>query len=185
MIKPKINGTNIVIGPCRLSYVYVFEKYAPKNGDPAGAKYSVSVLIPKGEKEALDAIREAIEEAKKIGIYKEWAGKLPKNLDIALRDGDAKDGHEYDGNMYVNAKTGKRPGVVDRDKTPITDEEDIYSGVWAYVSIGFYPYRKNGKDGIACSLNNIMKFKDDEKFGGAPNAEEDFSDIDFDDEEDL
>ena len=53
------------------------------------------------------------------------------------------------------------------------------------VSLTFYPYDTNGNRGIACGLNNIMKFKDDEKLGGRVSAESDFADIDTEDEEDL
>lgn len=66
----------------------------------------------------------------------------------------------------------------------ITDEDEIYSGVWAYVSVTFYPYDVNGNKGIACGLNNIMKFKDDERFGGRTSAAADFEGFGEDDEDD-
>jgi hypothetical protein len=87
--------------------------------------------------------------------------------------------------LFVNAKSSTRPGIVDRNKVPIVDEEEVYSGVWAIVSVSFFAYDKNGNKGVACGLNNIMKFKDDEKFGGRVSAESDFADIDAEDDEDL
>ena len=114
-----------------------------------------------------------------------WGGKEPKKLDLPLRDGDDKDDEVYAGMLYVNAKSSTRPGIVDRNKAPIVDEEEIYSGVWAIVSVTFYPYDTNGNRGVACGLNNIMKFKDDEKLGGRSSAESDFADIDNEDDEDL
>ena len=104
---------------------------------------------------------------------------------MPLRDGDDKDDEVYEGMLYVNAKSNTRPGIVDRDKNPIADEEEIYSGVWAIVSVTFYPYDTNGNRGVACGLNNIMKFKDDEKLGGRTSAENDFADIDNEDDDDL
>lgn len=184
MITPKVTGTKVVIGPCRLSYTYVFNKYNP-DGDEKSGKYQTSVLIPVKEKETIAAVRKAIDEAKAAGIVSKWGGKEPKKLDLPLRDGDDKDDEVYAGMLYLTAKSSTRPGIVDRDRNPIVDEEEIYSGVWAMVSLTFYPYDTNGNRGIACGLNNIMKFKDDEKLGGRVSAESDFADIDTEDEEDL
>lgn len=186
MIKPIVRDTKVVFGPCRLSYVHVFEKYNP-DGDDSKAKYSVSILIDKDDKQTLSAIQEAIDKAKKAAVLSKWGGKEPKKLDLSLRDGDTdkEDDPVYEGKYFVNAKSTSRPGVVDRDKSPIVDEDEFYSGVWAICSVNFYGYDFGGNRGVACSLNNLMKFKDDERFGGHASAEEDFSDLDMEDDEDL
>lgn len=181
MREPILKESKVVFGPCRLSYTHLFEKYTPEGG--GDGKYMTNVLIPKGEKKTVEAINKAIDAAKKAGIVGKWGGKEPKKLDMPLHDGEEKDDEVYEGHLYVNAKCSTRPGIVDRQKNPITDEEEIYSGVWAYVSVTFYPYDVNGNRGVACGLNNIMKFKDDERLGGRTSAEADFED--FDDEEDL
>lgn len=184
MIKPKVTDTKVVFGPCRLSYTHVFNKYNP-NGDTADGKYMTNVLIPKGEKETIKALQDAIEAAKKAGIVSKWGGKEPKKLDMPLRDGNEKDDENYEDCLFVNAKSNTRPGIVDKNRVPIVDEEEVYSGVWAIVSVSFFAYDKNGNKGVACGLNNIMKFKDDERFGGRVSAESDFADIDAEDDEDL
>ena len=84
----------------------------------------------------------------------------------------------------MNAKSNTRPGVVDRKKVPIVDEEEVYSGVWAIVSVTFYGYDVSGNKGVACGLNNIMKFKDDDHLGGRVSAESDFGDLEGIDDED-
>lgn len=184
MITPQVKDTKVVFGPCRLSYTHVFSKFAP--ADAGEGKYMANVLIPKSEKETIKALNTAIEAAKKAAIVSKWGGKEPKKLDMPLHDGDDKDDDVFAGHYYVNAKSNTRPGIVDKKKVPITDEEEIYSGVWAVVSVTFYGYDKNGKRGVACGLNNIMKFKDDEHLGGRASAETDFSDVDFgDDDDDL
>lgn len=185
MITPTVKDTKVVFGPCRLSYTHVFTKYAP-DGDTDNGKYMTNVLIPKSEKETVKALQQAIEAAKKSGIVSKWGGKEPKNLELPLRDGDTdKDDEVYEDCFFINAKSSTRPGICDKNKNPIVDEEEIYSGVYAYVSVSFYPYDKNGNRGIACGLNNIMKFKDGEKLGGRTSAENDFADIDAEDDEDL
>lgn len=185
MITPQVKENKVIFGPCRLSYTHVFNRYNP-DGDQADGKYMTNVLIPKDEKETIEAINKAIAEAKKQAIVSKWGGKEPKKLDMPLRDGDEKDDENYDGHLFVNAKSNTRPGIVDRKKVPIVDEEEVYSGVWAIVSVTFFGYDKNGNKGVACGLNNIMKFKDDEHFGGRVSAESDFGDVDLgDDDDDL
>lgn len=184
MITPKVTDTKVVFGPCRLSYTHVFAKYAP-DGDESKGKYMTNILIPKTETETINAIKKAIDAAKAAGIVSKWGGKEPKKLDLPLRDGDEKDDEVYAGCYYVNAKCNTRPGIVDRNRVAIVDEEEMYSGVWAIASVTFYAYDTNGNRGVACGLNNLMKFKDDEKLGGRASAENDFAGIDSEDDEDL
>ena len=186
MLTPKIiSEIKVVFGPCRLSYTHVFNKYTPEGGTAEDGKYMTNVLIPKTEKETIKAIQTAIENAKKSAIVSKWGGKEPKKLDMPLHDGDVdKDDEIYEGCFYINAKSNTRPGIVDKNKVPIVDEEEIYSGVWAIMSVTFYGYDVSGNKGIAVGLNNIMKFKDDERLGGRASAESDFEDVDLGDEDD-
>lgn len=183
MITPIVKDTKVVFGPCRLSYTHVFAKYNPGD-DNVDGKYMTNVLIPKEEKETVKAIQAAIEAAKKAGIVSKWSGKEPKKLDMPLRDGDDKGDDVYDGCYFLNAKSSTRPGIVDKKKVPIVDEEEVYSGVWAIMSVTFFAYDKSGNKGVACGLNNIMKFKDDEHLGGRASAENDFADIDAEEDDD-
>lgn len=186
MITPIVKDNKVVFGPCRLSYTHLFSKYAPE-GDPANGKFMTNVLIPKDEKETIAAIQLAIEAGKKSAIVSKWGGKEPKKLDMPMRDGDVdkEDDDVYAGCYFVNAKSNTRPGIVDKHKAPIVDEEEIYSGVWAIVSVTFYGYDVSGNRGVACGLNNIMKFKDGERLGGRASADTDFADIDMEDDDDL
>lgn len=178
MITPVVkNPTTVVIGPCRLSYTHLLQKWSP-DGDPANGKYMTNILIPKEEKETLKAVMNAVENAKKASIDLKWKGKEPKKLEMPLRDGADKDDEVYDGHYYLNAKCSNRPGVIDSKKNPIIDEEEIYSGIWALVSITFYGYDVSGNKGVACGLNNVMKVRDGERLGGRNSAENDFAGID-------
>lgn len=187
MITPiiKNEGRTVVFGPCRLSYTHLFAKYSP-DGDSDNGKYMTNVLIPKKEKETIKALQSAIEAAKRVGLASKWGGKEPKKLDLPLRDGDTdkEDDDVYAGHYYINAKCTTRPGVVGRDKSPIVDEEEVYSGMWAVVSVTFFPYDVSGNKGVAVGLNNVMKFKDDTHLGGRASAESDFADVDMLDDED-
>lgn len=182
MQKPKIDGSNVVFGPARLSYPYLLKRHSFNEGEEG--KYSTVVLIPKSETETVQAIQKAIDYAINVGIAGKWGGKRPKYLDSPLYDGDDqcdKRGNPKDnpdatlmGHYYLRTKSNMRPQVYDRAGEPITDEEEIYGGVWAFVSLGFYPYANNGNTGLSCGLRAVKKYKDDTPFGGGGSALADF-----------
>lgn len=184
MIDPIVKEAGkVIFGPCRLSFPSLFEK-KKFDGDAGDGKYMVTALIPKNEKATIAAIEEAIEAAKKQGLTSKWNGKLPKKLTLPLVDGDDIDDEYTQGHFTVKAKTNMRPAVTNRKGEPIVDEEEIYGGVWALLSVNFYPYNTAGNSGVAVALNAVRKFKDDEPFGS--NSAHDFDDIvlDLDNEDD-
>lgn len=178
------NGTKVITGEVRFSYLHVFEPYAAEVGQKA--KYSVSLLIPKTEKQTISLIQEAVAEATDQGQMSKWGGKVPKNLKLPLRDGDAEkdtDEHpEYKGMFFINASSDRQPGLVDSHKQEIFSADDLKSGDWGLASVNFYPFSVSGNNGIACGLNNLMKKRDGESLGGTPaSAESDFAE-EFDDD---
>lgn len=186
MIKPIVKDNKVVFGPCRLSYTHLFHKYSP-DGDPNSGKYMTNVLIPKEEKETVKAIQQAIDAAKRAAVVGKWGGKEPKKIDLPLRDGDTdkEDDEVYNGCYFINAKSVTRPGVCDRNKLPIMDEDEVYSGMWAIVSVTFFGYDVSGNRGVAVGLNNVLKYKDDERLGGRSSADSDFAGLDMEDDDDL
>lgn len=171
----------VVTNQVRFSYLNVFEPRAAQEGGPE--KYSVTLLIDKGDKETIAKIEAATNKAIQNGLDSHFGGKVPKNLKTPLRDGDEeRDSEEFENCMFVNANSTRRPGVVDKDVAPILDPEEIYSGCYGRAAIVFYPYNVNGNRGIACGLNNIQKLKDGPALGGAPaSPEADFGAADDDD----
>jgi len=180
MITPKVSDTKVVFGPCRLSYTYVFH---PRVGDDGkDEKYQTNILIPEGEKATIKAIEKAIEKARQDGKLSKWGGKVPAGIGSPLHDGsekaDTDDADLYEGHKYLNARSNNKPGIVDAQKNQIFDEDEVYSGCWAIVSVSFFPYNNGGNKGIGCGLNNIMKVRDDVRLGGRASAESDFGDVD-------
>ena len=66
-----INGTRVVTNEIRASYVHVAEPQSVNDGDK---KYSMSIIIPKSDKETIDLINKAIDQAITDGITK-FGGK--------------------------------------------------------------------------------------------------------------
>lgn len=177
-----MQNTKVITGKVRFSYANVWEPKSINGSDP---KYSVSIIIPKSDKETIRKIKAAIETAKKEGIGK-LGGKIPANLKTPLRDGDIDraDDEAYKDSYFVNANSTTKPGIVDKNVEPILDQTEFYSGCYGRASIVFYAYNANGNKGIACGLQNLQKLEDGEPLGGRSRAEDDFTAIN-DDEEDI
>jgi len=164
--------TKFVTGKVRFSFVHVFEPAETLNGS---LKYSVSILIPKSDKDTVARFNKAFEETKQANAAY-FGGSIPKMLKGGLRDGDAeKDDPVYAGHYFINANSNEKPGIVDAELNPITDKDEFYSGCYGRASLTLYPYDASGSKGIAAGLNNVQKLEDGEKFGGATSAAADFA----------
>ena len=172
------NNTKVIV-PCRFSYLHCWEPDSVNGGDP---KYSVSAIIPKSDTKTINAIKAAIEQAKKDSVSK-WGGKVPPNLKLPLRDGDIDrpDDEAYAGCYFFNANSRQAPQVVDSKVQPILDQSEVYSGCYGKISVTFYGYNSNGNRGIAAGLGNIQKLKDGESLGGRTSAADDFQTEDDED----
>lgn len=161
----------------RLSY---FNGWEPVSINGGAEKYSVSVLIPKTDKETISAINAAVDAAIEEGISK-FGGKKPNkaSIKLPLRDGDVeRDDDAYKGHYFVNANSITPPQIVDKAVRPILDRNEVYSGCYARVSLNFYAFNSNGNKGVACGLGNIQKIKDGEPLAGRNNAADDFTTVD-------
>ena len=175
----KMNSTKVVTGVVRLSYANVWEPASINGSNP---KYSVSLIIPKSDKQTLDAINAAVDAAIKEGVAK-FGGKIPNKaaLKLPLRDGDTeRDDEAYKNSFFVNANSTTAPQIVDRSVQPILDRSEVYSGCYARVSVNFYAFNSNGNRGIACGLGNIQKVRDGEPLGKSSAADDFATDLDDD-----
>ena len=176
------NRTKVITGVnTRLSYFHGWEPVSINGG---AEKYSVSVLIPKSDKETINAINAAVDAAIEEGIAK-FGGKKPNKaaIKLPLRDGDVeRDDEAYKGHYFVNASSLRQPLVLDADKEEILDKDEFYSGCYGRAVINFYFFDKTGNKGVAAGLNAVMKLKDGEPLGGGGASADDFDD-DFEDDD--
>lgn len=159
--KANSNPMKVITGPdTRWSYANVWEAKSINGGSP---KFSVSLIIPKGDTRTVAKVKAAIEAA-----YREGESKLKGNgktvpplstIKTPLRDGDAErpDDSAYANAYFINANSATAPGIVDADRQPVLDRSEVYSGVYGRASINFYAFNSNGNRGIACGLNNLQK----------------------------
>lgn len=173
--------TKVITGKVRFSFANV---WAPKSINGGDEKYSVSLVIPKTDKETLSKINGAIKEAEKAGIAKHGT-KFTSGAGFKrpLRDGDIDraDDENYADCYFVNANSATKPNIVDKNVEPILDSTEVYSGCYGRASLSFYPFNTNGNRGIACGLQNLQKLADGEPLGGRSRAVDDFEVYDDDD----
>ena len=175
---PTVNKSKSAIITCegKASFVQV---WTPKENMSGNLKYSIAFLFPKDDKEGVAAIKNAVQAAIKEGIAKAKItaehAKM-KNFRLPIRDGSAEHadgvkGKEYDGFFFFNANSDNPVGIVDKNVAPILDQSEFYSGCFCRLDVSFYAYNVKGTRGIAAGLNNVMKIKDGERFGGSQDAE--------------
>lgn len=171
----------LLLGPLRLSFVNVFEKAE----SPSGVmQYGLTAMVPKGDKALTKRMNDAVTAAVDAGVRTNKIKKTDvKFLKMPVHDGDDKEargnrGNEFDKMWYFSCTNARnQPGVVDRDKQPILDEDEVYSGIWAYIHVTFHAFNRSGNRGIRCNLNHVLKFKDDERLDGRKSVEEAFEDL--------
>lgn len=173
------NPTLVTTGKVRLSYVHLFSPYAHNPGqDP---KYSTTILVPKSDIASKQRIDMAINKAIEAGVKDKWGGVRPPILGIPVYDGDGVRpsdglpfGQECKGHWVFTASSKQPISVVDTGLNPIMDQTAVYSGIYARVSVTFFPYNSNGKKGIGCGLGPVQKLEDGEPLGGSISAEQAF-----------
>ena len=193
-------STRVVTGPCRSTHMYVnrLENRSDKPDAPKTCKSGV--LIPKKDKKTISAIRKAIDAASKAKfgkvIVREGRDGYPlRDIDDERKHGDLPDslGDAPDNHYFLNSKSYKIPGLVDRDGMKIEDPEEreelCVSGYHYNFSLNFKGFDQEGNRGVRVELCNMRFLKEDERFDGGVKAEdEDWGDaeddqIDFDDDD--
>ena len=94
-------STQVTVNNVRLAYMHLIEPHAAAEG--AEPKYSVTMIIPKANADAVSAVKNAMVAARDL----KWGKGAPKGLRSPLRDGDEKDD---DGNREDHG--GKRGCAV-------------------------------------------------------------------------
>lgn len=177
--------TKVITGKVRLSFVHLLEPHAYEGQE---AKYSTMILIPKSDTKTINAIKAAQKAALEQGIASKFGGKKPTNIKTTLRDGDeemdTEERPEFAGHYFMNVSSKTKPGLLDKAKRKTESPDDIYSGVYAYVSINFFAYNTAGNKGISAGLNHVMALGEGDYLGGRASAEADFEDIEPEDYED-
>jgi hypothetical protein len=161
-------STQVTVNNVRLAYMHLIEPHAAAEG--AEPKYSVSMIIPKENTDAVNAVKNAMVAARDL----KWGKVSPKGLRSPLRDGDEKDEEgnfirpeEFRNSYYVGASS-KRPvdvKIVMGGKIVNCPQEHMVSGYYGSVQANFYGYDAAGNKGVSAGLNGVMITKRGEPLG--------------------
>lgn len=176
-------ATKVMTAEVRLSYCHLVEPYANPNTPGAEPKYSVTLLIPKSDTATKADIDNSMKAAYEQGVKDKWNGARPTLKNALIYDGDGmkQDGTPYGpeckGCWVISARSKTKPEVV-HVSNPIVQLEstDIYSGMYARVSINFYAFNGQQK-GVAAGLSNVFKTRDGEPLSGGASAASEFDGI--------
>lgn len=171
-------ATKVLTGEVRLSYANLTTpRAAQPNAEP---KYSVTLLIPKTDAATINNIDASIKAAYDEGVSKKWGGARPQQKMI-VHDGDGLRpsglpfGDECKGHWVLTASSKNKPQVVGIDNINCElATSDIYSGMYARVTINFFPFDTAGNKGVGCGLGNVLKTRDGEPLSGGASAASDF-----------
>ncbi len=179
--------TQILLENVRLAFAQgIFEKVAIGDSKPA---FSCKGIF--GPKHPAVAIIAAAEEQ----VAKEkWGAKADAMLKVirgsnvgVLHDGDLKpewDG--FSGNFYVNCASQTRPGIYDRDRSPLAQSDGRpYGGCYVNLMGDLWAQDNQYGKKINLTLTGIQFVRDGDSFAsGAPPAEPDaFPDLAVDNQE--
>lgn len=157
----------------RLSFPSLFQK-ATFNGQEG--KYEATFLIDKKDTKTTTKVMEAVE-----ACISEAKIKVP-NDKRCVKDGDLVEYDGYEGNWSLKASNSKRFTILDRDKTPLTEDDGIlYAGCYVDAIVEFWAQNNNYGKRINANLLGIRFLKDGEPFGSGPiDVTDEFEDLDDD-----
>lgn len=164
----------------RLAFPVLFEpKTVNGEGKPA---FSAALLIDPADAQ-VKAINAAIDQIAK----EKWGAKVEAVLKtlratdkVALHDGDLKSSYDgFPGNLYVSARSTTRPLVIDKDKSPLTEQDGKpYAGCFVNASIELWAQDNNYGKRVNASLRGVQFLRDGDAFaGGGAASEEEFDEI--------
>lgn len=173
--------SKIKIASARLSFPSLFQ-HAEFAGESTG-KYEATFVMDKVEHaELIASIKTKIDAMMK----EQFKGKIPSDK-ICLKDGDELGRPEFEGKMTIKASTKKRPLVINRDKSPISEDDNIvYAGCYVNGIISLWAQNNGFGKRINAQLDGVQFARDGEPFGSGGIDADEFDDFgtpeDFDDE---
>jgi hypothetical protein len=172
----------ITLKNVRLSFPTIWTPKAFNEGQ--APKFSANFLLDKEtQADQIKALREKIKQA----ALEAFNGNVPPGIKICIGDGVEKAYDGYDGSVYLACSTRQRPVIVDRDKTPLA-EEDGRPQAGDYVNAAISLWVQNNQWGkrVNANLNAIQFVREGERFGsGAVSADSVFDDISSEQDQDA
>ena len=169
--------SKIKIPAVRLSFPSLFNM-ASFGGESTGKFEATFILDKKEHAKQIEEIEAAISK-----MQKELKVKLPSDK-LCLKDGDEMERPEYQGKMTIKASTKKRPMVINRDKTPITEDDNVvYAGCYVNAIITLWAQNNSYGKRVNAQLDGVQFVRDGEPFGDGGISADQFDGFDDGDDD--
>ena len=164
----------ITLKNVRLSFPQLWTPKAYMEGQTA--KFSANFLLDKEtDKGQLSDFKKAVKQAATLAFN----GDIPKGLKTCLGDGVEKAYDGYENSMFVSCSSRQRPVIIDRDRTPLVEEDERpYAGCFVNAAVSLWVQNNQFGKRVNCNLQAIQFVKDGDTFGsGGVKVESVFDDI--------
>jgi hypothetical protein len=171
--------SKIILKNVRISFPDLFKK-GIFNGEET--KYGATFLLNKEEHaDSIADIKAQIAELVKTNLK---GAKIAADK-LCLRDGDDVEYDGYAGCYSIKCSTKKRPIVIDRDRSPLTEDDGKpYAGCYVNASIDLWVQNNAYGKRVNSTLLAVQFFKDGEPFSDGSTG--DINDFDlFDSDDDM
>lgn len=174
--------SKIKLNNVRLSFPSLFQR-ASFQGE-AGKFEATFLLNKETHAETIALIDKAIKAAIKDSLK---GAKVPADK-LCFKDGDEIEYDGYAGCMSLKASNNKRPMIIDKDKTPLTEDDGKpYAGCYVNAVVELWAQNNNYGKRINANLLGVQFLKDGQPFGdgGVTATNDDFDAFGDDDDEDF
>lgn len=144
----------------RLSFPSLFQ-HAAFGGESTGKYEATFVLDKKEHKDAIEQIKAGM-----LSLQKDVIKAKVASDKLCLKDGDESGRPEFEGCFTIKASTKKRPLVIDRDKSPITEDDNkVYAGCYVNAVITLWGQNNSWGKRVNAQLDGVQFARDGEPFG--------------------
>lgn len=162
----------------RLSFPSLFNT-SKFGGDDTGKYEATFILDKKQHAGAIAEIKGAID----LMMKNDLKAKLPSDK-LCLKDGDEMGRGEYEGTYTLKASTKKRPLVINRDKSPIVESDNIiYAGCYVNAIVSLWAQNNQFGKRINAQLDGIQFARDGDPFGDGGVDANEFDAFDSEDDD--
>jgi hypothetical protein len=171
--------SKIILKNVRISFPSLYKK-GSFNGEET--KFEATFLLNKEEHaDSIADIKAQIAELVKTNLK---GAKIAADK-LCLRDGDDVEYDGYAGCYSIKCSTKKRPIVIDRDRSPLTEDDGKpYGGCYVNASIDLWVQNNAYGKRVNSTLLAVQFFKDGEPFSDGSTG--DINDFDlFSDDDDM
>lgn len=167
---------NIITPAGRLSYPSLFVARTMKGEtDKTKAKYGTTLLLPKA------ADLKVLQDAVLACVQEKWGKDAKKIRSPFLKTAEKMEDDEMAEEFptLIRCTSSYKPDVIYANGAACEDEEGVYPGRWARISVRPYAWEHpaNGK-GVGLGLQNVQLLDHAERIGGGRmRAEEEFTPV--------